>query len=312
MKKYIIFAVAAMAFAACTNEEEILDDSPVAVRISAGVSTRAIDDMWEQDQIGVMVTGGNATMAELYKNVWYYTDATGTDKANFTAYHANSPIYFKGTEEATFAAYGPYKMSDANVLPGTDGVISKTDGTKYQNSESGRRGIDYIYASGEKGSLSRPDIAFKFKHVMARLIIKVQASTDSGITADQIKDGSYYLSGFVQSGTFNVVTGEAKADENAQATDGWSLETYSMVEKGTDDITFTAILYPQTLSKALVFNALIGVNSYTATFKPELKSGESFTANITVRKGEIAMSGSSIEVWTVNANSGQDVDAGRM
>ena len=310
MKKCIIFAVAAMAFAACTNEqEEAINDSQIAARISAGVSTRAINDEWEADEIGVMVTGGNAAMG-IYQNVKYVTDATGTGPATFKPNNAIDQIIFKGSDEATFAAYGPYKYSENYYeLPNSNGIISNN--TSAQQIRNAQKVYDYIYASGVKGSVNSPDVSFKFKHVMARLVINVKASTESGITTQDLYDADYFLSGLIHSGTFNVATGEAKADENTQVTDDWDLKSYSMEEKGTDYITFTAILFPQTLSSPLAFKMQGGGGIYPATFKPELKTGESFTINITVKKGELAMSGNTIDVWTVNVNSGQDVDAAK-
>ena len=309
MKKFIIFAAAALSLAACSNEvEENFDDTPVAARITAGVETRAINDKWEEDYIGVMVIDGNTKMQEAYKNVGYKTSAKNTETAIFEAY--GDSIFFKGPEEAIFVAYGPWDSStNDNELPGTDGVISGD--TQYiQQERDGQQDIDYIYASGYTGSLDKPDVNFIFKHVMARLVINVKASTESGIAAKDLLDGYYTLSGLIHSGTFNVTTGVTKADENVQAIDDWELQGYSVASKGTNDITFTAILFPQTLSKDLVFKAQIDGRYYTATFKPELTSGKSYTCNITVKKAELSIAGATVSDWEDSDNSGEAVDAG--
>lgn len=87
--KYWCLGIAALTFAACSNDEENLTSSPVEARITAGVNTpetRAINDQWEQDAIGVMVTEASASnMKELYKNVKYTTTANTASAANFTA-----------------------------------------------------------------------------------------------------------------------------------------------------------------------------------------------------------------------------------
>ena len=300
MKKYIIFAAAALALAACSNEvEENLDDTQVAAQISAGVSTRADNDMWEQDEIGVMVTGGNTTMANLYKNVKYVTSADGTDEANFTA--ITEPIYFRGIEAADFAAYGPYNPSNS-MNEGPDDVSYDTDN---QGSRADQRLIDYIYADGASASLDHPKVHFRFQHVMARLVIKVQASDESNIDFQDILDGEYYLDGLIHSGEFDVTAGAAMAYNGEQATPDWDLKSYSMVEKGTDYITFTAILFPQA-AQDLKFKANIGNKDYSATFTPTLEAGHSYTINITVKKAELGMTGSTIGKWTDGSTSEYD------
>lgn len=89
MKKYFLFAATVLALAACNKDDENLTNGPVEARISAGVNTpetRAINDQWEQDAIGVMVTEAQTSnMEELYKNVKYTTTANTASAANFTA-----------------------------------------------------------------------------------------------------------------------------------------------------------------------------------------------------------------------------------
>ena len=300
MKKYIIFAAAALALAACNNEvEENLDDTQVAAQISAGVSTRAYNDKWEADIIGVMVTGGNNTMASLYKNVPYETSADGTKEADFKP--ITEPIYFRGIEVAYFAAYGPYNPSNF-MNEGPDDVSYDTDN---QGGREDQRLIDYIYASGATGSLDNPKVDFTFKHVMARLVIKVQASDESNIDFQDILDGEYYLDGLIHSGTFHVTTGEATADNSAQATSDWDLKSCSVEVKGTKDITFTAILFPQ-VAQDLKFKANIDGKDYSTTFTPTLEAGHSYAITITVKKAELKMTGSTIDKWTDGSTSEYD------
>lgn len=55
--RFFIIAAAATLLAACTQENEV-QNNPVEARITAGVSgpkTRAVDNGWNADRIGVMV-----------------------------------------------------------------------------------------------------------------------------------------------------------------------------------------------------------------------------------------------------------------
>ena len=85
-KFFILAAVTLLAACAKENEEP---KNPVAARITAGVSgpmTRAINNTWNTDKIGVMVVdepNTPTTMGNKYKNVGYQTTSTGTT-ADFT------------------------------------------------------------------------------------------------------------------------------------------------------------------------------------------------------------------------------------
>lgn len=97
MRFFII--AAATLLAACTQENEV-QNNPVEARITAGVSgpkTRAVDNGWNADRIGVMVVdapGTTTTMGGKYKNVGYATTSTGTN-ADFTPMTAGGGIFFE-------------------------------------------------------------------------------------------------------------------------------------------------------------------------------------------------------------------------
>lgn len=97
--RFFIIAAAATLLAACTQEKEV-QNNPVEARITAGVSgpkTRAVDNGWNADRIGVMVVdapGTTTTMGGKYKNVGYATTSTGTN-ADFTPMTAGGGIFFE-------------------------------------------------------------------------------------------------------------------------------------------------------------------------------------------------------------------------
>lgn len=304
MKKYFLFAATALALAACNNDDENLNNGPVEARITAGVNTpetRAINDQWEQDAIGVMVTDApTSNMEELYKNVKYTTTANSASAASFTP--EGEGIFFQDAgETVTFSAYAPYQASAANALPGTEGVIDGS--TADQSTRNKQKAFDYIYASGATASRSNSTVQFSgdkaFFHKMTRLVIIVNTSAQDGFTAEQVTSGTYSLSGLKHEGTFNVVSGTAKADETAEVSNDWSLTTSSLKTEGeTDKVTFTSILYPQTLSGELIFKAVVDGQTYTNnTVKPELVAGKSSTVTFTVKKTGLVVSGCTIEDW---------------
>ena len=91
--KYLFLAATALSLAACSSDDENMsvNDGPVAAQITAGVSgpaTRANNNVWEADAIGVRVTetkyGVTEVTKDLYQNVEYTTASTGTE-ADFTS-----------------------------------------------------------------------------------------------------------------------------------------------------------------------------------------------------------------------------------
>lgn len=73
-----------------------------------------------------------------------------------------------------------------------------------------------------------------------------------------------------------------------------------MKEVGTDAVTFSAILLPQTLASALTFKATIADVPYVnnTAINPALKAGTSYTYTITVKRTALEVSGCVIEPWS--------------
>ena len=107
------FAALALSLAACTNDNEVTDNGPVAARINAEISdavaTRASGTTWnENDRIGLTGIGTQ------YDNVPYIMNG-GTFKED------GEPIYFHTTEEVVFRAYYPYDENGKTLKATTDG-----------------------------------------------------------------------------------------------------------------------------------------------------------------------------------------------
>ena len=329
--KFFILAAAATLLAACTQEDEV-QNNPVEARITAGVSgpkTRAVDNVWNADRIGVMAVdapGESTTMGKKYKNVEYQTASTGTF-ADFTPATAGDGIFFEdASREFTFAAYAPFASSyNASNLPGNNGQI--TVNTENQHTVAKQEAIDYMYATGAKGSKSNPVISFtdntaaggsdcSFKHKMARLILKVQVSAADGFTDPSVlRFANYKLGGLIHEGTFDVLTGTATATgtvvndwmliESTYPTPTTQTVTYKCVsdyDVNTGVMTLTMILLPQTLADYLNLEITPDDGESQAysnkdLIKPALEAGYSYTYTITVKKTGLTLSGSTIENW---------------
>lgn len=313
--KYLLIATAATLLAACSNDENEMNNGPVEARVTAGIDgpvTRAVDNAWSMNNtIGVMVTNApTSTMATLYKNVEYTVGSAGTT-GTFTA--ASEGIFFQdASETVTFAAYSPYQSSaDVATLPGTDGTVTGGN-TKDQSTVAKQEAFDYLFASGATASRSSATVEFKktdasndhqFKHKMSRLILVLKTSATDGFTTDQVFSATYILGGLKHEGTFKVTDGTAAVSPSASAVSDWTITDNVKENDNTGKTrTYTMILYPQSLSSPLTFSATIGGQTYVnkSDIQPALASGTSYTYTITMKKTGLSVSGCTIEGWTNN------------
>lgn len=287
--KYLCLGMAALAFAACSNDEEAMDNRPVAAQVSAGiegVQTRAAGTVWDAgDQIGISCTGGKTA----YTNVLYTISNAGS--GSFTSL---KPIYFQDLEEVTFSAYYPYTADG--------GTIEKTIAATDQETEAQKK-IDYMYASGAKASKNAPNVKFtneegtdaRFKHRMSQVVFTFKKGADT-----DLKDMTdFTISGLKMEGTFNTEDGTATAVETAQIADLKITETPS----AGDTYTRSLILFPQQVNEGK-FNLSLTLDG--KTYKTELSvpnngtdltTGNKYTYTITVNKTGIEVGQSTIDQW---------------
>ena len=285
------FAALALALAACTNDNENLNDGPVAAVINAEISdavaTRASGTAWaERDEIGISESRFG------YANVLYRWE-----NGKFTP--AGTIIFFQDDDPTTFSAYYPYD-ADGGTLTAT------TDATAQQNQPA----IDFLYATGATASTHNPEVNFtddtaaggtdcSFHHCMSQITLTFKEG--SGVDFSIIQPTGYTLSGLVLEGSFDTTTGTAKTDENAQTAD-------LAIELG-GAFTSSVILFPQ--AKASI-GLSVNYNSqpYTATLTiPDgaLKAGNNYTYTVTVRNKDLSISSATISDW--NPVNGGNVNA---
>ena len=177
--KFFALATLALSLAACTNDNEAIDNSPVAARINAEISntvtTRASGTQWATyDQIGVSTIAGTGTY---YNNICYERNGS-----SFTATGEN--IYFQTPESVTFCAYYPFTGTpgeSAGVLAGV------STGSENQTAEN-RPLIDFLYATGATADTHHPAINFtdntkdngrdcSFHHCMSQITLTFEAGS---------------------------------------------------------------------------------------------------------------------------------------
>lgn len=250
--KYLFLGMVALAFAACNNEE-VINDGPVAAQVSAGiegVQTRAAGTNWDSnDQIGISCSGGKTT----YTNVLYTVSDVSSG-----SFASDAPIYFQDLKEVTFSAYYPYAAAG--------GTIEKTITATDQEAEAQKK-IDYMFASGAKASKQNPSVKFtnegdtdaRFTHRMSQLSFTFNQGADTDLT----NMADFTISGLKMEGTFNTENGTASVTNTAQAAELKITETPS----ASDTYTRSLILFPQQVENGK-FNLSLTLGG--ETYKTEL------------------------------------------
>ena len=285
------FAVLGIALTACTNDNEVMNNGPVAAVINAEISdavaTRASGTTWaDKDEIGVS------------ENRYGYTNVRYR-RANGKFEPAGSIIFFEDNASTTFSAYYPYDSNGGTLTATTDGEAQKNQPK-----------IDFLYATGATASTHNPEVNFtdgtkaggkdcSFHHCMSQITLTFEAG--DGVSFSAIQPESYTLSELVLTGSFDTTTGIAKTDEKAQAAD------LEMPISST--LTSSVILFPQakaSIGLTVVFNG----NDYNATLTVpdgELKAGNNYTYTVTVSNKDLSIGSAEITPW--NTVSGGDVSA---
>ena len=285
-------AVLALCAAACTNDDENLNDDSVAAVINAeisdAVSTRASGTAWaERDEIGISESRFG------YTNVPYRWES-----GKFTP--TGTIIFFQDDDPTTFSAYYPYD-ADGGTLTAT------TDATAQQNQPA----IDFLYATGATASTHNPEVNFtddtdaggkdcSFHHCMSQITLTFKEG--SGVDFSTIQPTGYTLSGLMLTGSFDTTTGTAETDDATAAQD-----LDMTLTNGA--LTSSVILFPQTKA-SIGLSVYYNSQPYTATLTvPDgaLKAGNNYTYTVTVRNKDLSISSATISDW--NPVNGGDVSA---
>ncbi len=285
------FAALALTLAACNNDNENLNDGPVAAKFIADITpaTRVNSEgtEWtEGDRIGI--TGAGFTNVP-YKREYGMFVPDGT------------VIYFDDTETHTFHAYYPYQAEGGTVTVST---AADKQGT----------GIDFLFASGATGDTHNPEVSFtdktdkggpdnSFHHCMS--LIKFTFKPGDGIRFSETEPAGYTLDGLKLEGTFDTATGTTAVTAAANS-------PITMQLGGAT--TSQVIILPQGVTIPLDLSVSYNGQSYKATLKlPETPTanfyaaGYAYTYNITLNNKDIEVSEPTITPWkdgdSFNANS---------
>lgn len=279
--RFFAFAALALTLAACNNDNENLNDGPVAAKFIADITpaTRVNSegtDWTDGDRIGITGAG--------FINIPYVRES-----GQFVP--EDKTIYFNDIETKTFNAYYPYQ-SDG-------GTVSVSTAADKQGP-----GIDFLFASGATGDTHNPEVSFtdktaeggadnSFHHRMS--LIKFTFKAGDGLIFDGMEPASYTLGGLKHEGTFDTATGTTAVTEAAES-------PITMQLGGAT--TSQVIILPQGVTTSLDLTVSFNGLDYTTTLpnpsKPEanqFSAGYAYTYNITLNNKGITVEEPEITPW---------------
>lgn len=279
--RFFAFAALALTLAACNNDNENLNDGPVAAQFIADITpaTRVNSegtDWTDGDRIGV--TGAGFTNVPYKReNGKFVTDGT--------------TIYFNDTETHTFHAYYPYQSDGGTVTVSTAADKQGAD-------------IDFLFASGATGDTHNPEVSFtdktkdggpdnSFHHCMS--LIKFTFKPGDGLIFNETEPAGYTLYGLKLEGTFDTATGTTAVTA--------AVESPITMQLG-GATTSQVIILPQGVTTSLDLTVSFNGLDYTTTLpnpsKPEanqFSAGYAYTYNITLNNKGITVEEPEITPW---------------
>ena len=306
MKKYIILATAALALAACSNEQESEKAWDGEIRLSSvSVSqlTRAAGQNIQStlfdsgEEVDVFInenTTGSASTT--YTQPLVYTTGTGGSMT------APSPQFYpsSGNGVNIFAVY-PSGAAGTNVNATNVTFSVKAD----QSTDANYKASDLMTGAPASNPVERTatTIPLVFKHCLTKINLNLFAG--EGFSMDELSNAKVSISGATPNATFNVKTGAVTSVSSAGVTAPVIDLGSPKPSEDQQALTASAIIVPQEIAANTRFIIItVGQNPatdlvYTLPEKPvTFEPSKVYTFNITARLSGLNITGSTITDWT--------------
>lgn len=196
-----------MILLSCNDEKaETYNENKVKATVTAGISTRATDVMWDiDDEIGLAMLDPNLEniLEDIYNNKYYTTTASG----NFVPASTSDVIYFpQNGDEVTFKSYYPYLETLSRDLRIPVSVADQSDMTK----------IDLMTAEHLSGtSKEDPNVNLRFHHRLSKAIFRISVAED--VQDLPVEDLTLTVKGMKTTGVYNLINESLTVTDNSTA-----------------------------------------------------------------------------------------------
>lgn len=285
MKKYFILAAAAIAMAACSNDESesiVKTDNAISLSASVGQMTRAAYNLQSacfaaSEVINVECTPTGGTLAS-----YTYTTEAASGNVNALTPASGTHYWPANGSTVTVKAYYPSGVSSSTA------TFSVQDN---QSTDASYKASDLMYSTTmtAPAAKSAGTIGLTFNHALTKIIVKLSPS--SGMTAEAVAACTVTLHAKKTVAIANGVAGEVSGDV-----------TEITVGTGSDATNgIAAIIVPQTLAASANFITVTsGGNSatYQLSAATTFAAGSVYTYSLAVGMNGVTLQSASITDWT--------------
>ena len=279
MKKNLwIFAAAAVALAACSNDDTISenigfdDASAISFRAFTNNMTRAKEAHFDvaNDNFKVTAFAQGTTETAYFANVTFTT----TDGTTFTS---PTKYYWPSGNNLDFYAWAPAELSNNySSIPVTvaSAAADQIDFVYAATKDWGKAALQTGTAATHSISTTVPGVTLNFRHAESKIIIQLKNSNSNvAVTANNVTLKNVY-----GAGTFVFADANTDVKNSALLTTGWT-PTGSANAVYSQDIT--AAVFPATAAQAgtdlkLIPQALTAATTYANSGTAAV--GDEFTA----------------------------------
>ncbi|MBQ3804427.1 MAG: fimbrillin family protein [Prevotella sp.] len=280
MKKNLwIFAAAAVALAACSNDDTISenigfdDASAISFRAFTNNMTRAAAAHFDEpnDNFKVTAFAQGTTSTAYFANVTFTT----TDGTTFTS---PTKYYWPSGNNLDFYAWAPASLSNAyNSIPVTvaDAAADQIDFVYAATKDWGKATLQEGTAATHSISTTVPGVTLNFRHAESKIIIQLKNSNSNvAVTANNVTLKNVY-----GAGTFVFADANTDGKDNALLTGGWtpSGDADAVYSQDITAATFTSATAVGTDMK-LIPQVLTAGDTYTAETPGNPAVDDEFTA----------------------------------
>lgn len=291
MKKHLLFALAALMLAACSNDENLDTNAPVELRLTSSldVQTRATHNLDTQlkndEEVHVWVddaTNGNGL----------YADNTLTADGN-GALTGGTTMYFPETGNGVdiYAIHGNWGSTALTDFWGTEQTHSVEQDQRTGQATDGYAQSDLVYVKRTDVARTKQAVNLEFQHLLSKVeVVLIQGAGDPTISKVEILntqlDAKFTPD---KANDFSVTASGAEGENPIKIDQTWTSESNAT---GTDESLKNlneAVIVPQTLALGTAFiritttgdGELIYRLPEETTFAPATKYRYTITANLT-------------------------------
>ena len=309
MKKYMILAVSALLFVACSNDDEITKwNGEIRLCTTTLLQTRAAQniqgDQFEQNEKVDIFINENVSSSGYYypQPIEYTADGNGGLKT-----YMDTPRYpTSGNDVNIFGVYPNNKAFNISDPYSFEVQDDQSDDGNYKASDL------MLGAAANPVSRQAGAVAVTFKHMLSK--ININLTIGAGLNADSLVNATVHVLNTMPSTTFNVqdaAIGEAEGGAQSDVINiiAGNLPDNSAAISG-DALSHSAIIIPQRIEGGTEFIQIVlhwDDPSYTEltyslpkTEVMEFESGKVYTYNLTVNRYEITAT-TSIDNWVTGA-----------